>query len=47
MGTMMKDPVKLPDSNMILDRVTINKSLLADPIDPFNRKPLTKEMLIP
>ena len=44
---LMNDPVKLPHSNVILDRKTIETHLLSDPTDPFNRTPLTKEMLIP
>ena len=44
---LMTDPVKLPQSNVILDRKTIETHLLSDPTDPFNRSPLTKEMLIP
>ena len=44
---LMTDPVKLPKSNVILDRKTIETHLLSDPTDPFNRSPLTKEMLIP
>ena len=45
--TLMTDPVKLPKSNVIVDRTTIETHLLSDPTDPFNRTPLTKEMLIP
>ena len=45
--TLMTDPVKLPKSNVILDRKTIETHLLSDQTDPFNREPLTKEMLIP
>ena len=44
---IMIDPVKLPKSNVILDRKTIETHLLSDQTDPFNREPLTKEMLIP
>jgi ubiquitin conjugation factor E4 B len=44
---LMNDPVKLPHSNVILDRKTIETHLLSDPTDPYNRTPLTKEMLIP
>jgi len=33
----MKDPVLLPTSNVIIDRLTILKYLLVDPIDPYNR----------
>ena len=45
--TLMTDPVTLPKSNVIRDRKTIETHLLSDPTDPFNRSPLTKEMLIP
>jgi hypothetical protein len=44
---LMTDPVKLPNSNAILDRKTIETHLLGDQRDPFNRTPLTKDMLIP
>ena len=44
---LMTDPVKLPKSNVILDRKTIETHLLSDQSDPFNRTPLTKDMLIP
>ena len=44
---LMTDPVKLPQSNVILDRKTIETHLLSDQTDPFNRSPLTKDMLIP
>lgn len=47
MGTLMKDPVRLPTSDNIVDRETIVRHLLTDPKDPFNRKPLTQEMLEP
>jgi hypothetical protein len=30
-----------------MDRSVIERSLLSSPTDPFNRKPLTKEMLVP
>lgn len=33
----MKDPVKLPKSEVIIDRVTIVKHLLNDKTDPFTR----------
>ena len=45
--SLMTDPVKLPKSNVILDRNTIETHLLSDPTDPFNRTPLSKDMLIP
>ena len=44
---LMTDPVKLPKSNVIVDRKTIETHLLSDQTDPFNRSPLTKDMLIP
>ena len=44
---LMTDPVKLPKSNVIVDRKTIETILLSDQSDPFNREPLTKDMLIP
>lgn len=44
---LMEDPVKLPSSNIVVDRNTIEKHLLSDPTDPFNRSKLSKEMLIP
>jgi len=47
MGEIMKDPVRLPSSQMIVDRITIIKHLLSDDTDPFNRSKLTKEMLEP
>lgn len=40
---LMVDPVKLPASNMIFDRATIQAHLLNDPHDPFNRQPLAIE----
>ena len=46
MYTLMTDPVKLP-SNISVDRSTIASHLLSDPSDPFNRAPLTLEMLVP
>jgi len=39
--------VILPASNMTCDRQTIETVLLSNPIEPYNRSPLTKEMLIP
>ncbi|KAJ1919311.1 Ubiquitin conjugation factor E4 [Mycoemilia scoparia] len=45
--TLMKDPVLLPTSGNIMDRATIKGYLLNDPRDPFNRKPLKIEDLVP
>jgi len=47
MGTLMKDPVRLPTSGYVLDRDTISRHLLTDQKDPFSRQPLTLEMLEP
>ena len=43
---LMEDPVSLP-SGMIIDRSAILYHLLSSPTDPYNRQPLTEEMLIP
>jgi ubiquitin conjugation factor E4 B len=47
MCTFMKDPVLLPTSDTIIDRSTITQHLLNDPTDPFNRKDLTIDMVVP
>ena len=44
---LMDDPVTLPTSKVNVDRKSIEYYLLTNPIDPFNRNPLTKEELIP
>lgn len=46
MSTLMKDPVKLPSSGVTLDRTTIARHLLSDQTDPFNRSPLTMDMVV-
>lgn len=43
---IMKDPVKLPNSNQVVDRLTIRKHLLNDKTDPFTRSPLEEKDLI-
>eukprot|EP00595_Chromulina_sp_UTEXLB2642_P000535 CAMPEP_0196763330 /NCGR_PEP_ID=MMETSP1095-20130614/3861_1 /TAXON_ID=96789 ORGANISM="Chromulina nebulosa, Strain UTEXLB2642" /NCGR_SAMPLE_ID=MMETSP1095 /ASSEMBLY_ACC=CAM_ASM_000446 /LENGTH=74 /DNA_ID=CAMNT_0042116281 /DNA_START=2971 /DNA_END=3195 /DNA_ORIENTATION=+ len=43
----MKDPVRLPTSNMIIDRSSIAQHLLNNETDPFNRMPLTMSMIEP
>jgi len=40
----MRNPVKLP-SGHIVDRSSIARALLSDPIDPFTRDHCTLEML--
>jgi ubiquitin conjugation factor E4 B len=43
----MEDPVLLPTSHTIVDRSTIRAHLLGDTRDPFNRAPLTMDMIVP
>ncbi|KAJ7561846.1 hypothetical protein O6H91_03G043800 [Diphasiastrum complanatum] len=45
--TLMRDPVMLPSSKTIVDRSVIQRHLLSDQTDPFNRSLLTPDMLIP
>ncbi|KAI5062089.1 hypothetical protein GOP47_0022628 [Adiantum capillus-veneris] len=45
--TLMRDPVILPSSKATMDRSTIQRHLLSDQTDPFNRSLLTPDMLIP
>ncbi|KAH6929903.1 hypothetical protein HPB50_006624 [Hyalomma asiaticum] len=47
MSTIMTDPVVLPSSGITIDRSTIARHLLSDQTDPFNRSPLTMEMVKP
>ncbi|BFU20618.1 U-box domain containing protein [Entamoeba histolytica HM-1:IMSS-B] len=47
LGTLMKDPVKLPNSHVIVDRTTIEKHLMNAKEDPFDRTPLELSMVIP
>lgn len=45
MDTLMCDPVLLP-SGKVMDRSIITRHLLNSSTDPFNRQPLTEEMLL-
>ncbi|MCL7037889.1 hypothetical protein MKW94_026030 [Papaver nudicaule] len=45
--TLMKDPVVLPSSKVTVDRSVIERHLLSDTTDPFNRSHLTQDMLVP
>lgn len=45
MSTLMLDPVTLPSSRVNIDRPTIARHLLSDQTDPFNRSPLTMNMV--
>lgn len=47
MATLMRDPVFLPTSRTIVDRSTIKSYLLSETRDPFNRQPLTIDMVTP
>mmetsp|Transcript_37491 Transcript_37491/g.117179 ORF Transcript_37491/g.117179 Transcript_37491/m.117179 type:complete len:979 (-) Transcript_37491:49-2985(-) len=42
---LMRDPVRLPTSNVTMDRANIKRHLLSDHTDPFNRQHLTIDML--
>ena len=46
LSTYMKDPVILPSGHYV-DRSTITQHLLNDPIDPFNREPMTVDDIKP
>lgn len=45
MDTLMLDPVMLP-SGKVMDRAIITRHLLNSSTDPFNRQPLTEDMLV-
>lgn len=47
MSTIMTDPVILPTSHVTVDRSTISRHLLSDQTDPFNRQPLSMDMVQP
>eukprot|EP00730_Choanoeca_flexa_P008561 TRINITY_DN12504_c0_g1_i18.p2 TRINITY_DN12504_c0_g1~~TRINITY_DN12504_c0_g1_i18.p2 ORF type:complete len:149 (+),score=22.08 TRINITY_DN12504_c0_g1_i18:183-629(+) len=47
MYSLMTDPVRLPTSGTVMDRSCIIQHLLSDPTDPFNRKPLSADDLVP
>lgn len=44
--SIMKDPVRLPTSNYVMDRASIEQHLLNQTTDPFNRQPLKVEDLV-
>ncbi|XP_072174441.1 ubiquitin conjugation factor E4 B-like [Diadema setosum] len=46
MATLMSDPVMLPSGN-VMDRAIIERHLLNSQTDPFNRRPLSSDMLQP
>ncbi|KAF2367829.1 Ubiquitin conjugation factor E4 core [Trinorchestia longiramus] len=43
LSVLMRDPVKLPSSEVVVERSTIARHLLSDQSDPFNRQPLTMD----
>ncbi|CAD8125227.1 unnamed protein product [Paramecium sonneborni] len=43
---LMSDPVMLPNSKQILDRVTIKRLLIKKQEDPFDRSFLSEDMLV-
>ncbi|KIO02810.1 hypothetical protein M404DRAFT_27705 [Pisolithus tinctorius Marx 270] len=47
MYTLMRDPVTLPSSHVVIDRATIKSHLLSDAKDPFNRSPLKFSEVLP
>jgi len=47
MSELMTDPVLLTTSNHICDRRTIERHMLSDKKDPFNRSPITVDDLVP
>jgi ubiquitin conjugation factor E4 A len=46
LSVLMKDPVILPSSKVTCDRSTISRHLLSDQSDPFNRSPLSMDLVI-
>lgn len=47
MQSLMRDPVILPVSRQIVDRPVIERHLLNNPTDPFNRQPLSIDEVVP
>lgn len=47
MGTVMRLPVQLPISEMVVDEDSISQHLLTSPTDPFDRSPLQLADLTP
>ncbi|QDZ23495.1 E3 ubiquitin-protein ligase [Chloropicon primus] len=45
--TVMRDPVRLPSSKVVIDRSIIERHLLLDKTDPFSRSELTIDMVEP
>jgi ubiquitin conjugation factor E4 B len=47
MMSLMRDPVTWEGSSIICDRIVITRQLLNEPIDPYTRRPLTADELVP
>mmetsp|Transcript_110713 Transcript_110713/g.319814 ORF Transcript_110713/g.319814 Transcript_110713/m.319814 type:complete len:1018 (-) Transcript_110713:151-3204(-) len=47
MSEIMEDPVLLPSSNTIMDRKVIERHIMSNDDDPFNRMPLSVKDLVP
>ncbi|KAJ2363353.1 Ubiquitin conjugation factor E4, partial [Coemansia sp. RSA 2611] len=47
LASLITEPVRLPTSDNVMDLAVIKGQLLSDPRDPFNRAPLTVDMLEP
>ncbi|KAJ2633580.1 Ubiquitin conjugation factor E4 [Coemansia sp. RSA 1290] len=47
LASLITNPVRLPTSDNVMDLAVIKGQLLSDPRDPFNRAPLTVDMLEP
>ena len=47
LGSLMSDPVKLPDSCRICDRKVIEAHLRTSSTDPFTQRPLSVDQLVP
>lgn len=47
LSILMRDPVILPSSKVVVDRSTISRHLLSEQFDPFCRMPLTMDQVIP
>merc|ERR1711934_131808 len=45
--TVMRNPVRLPGSKVVIDRAIIERHLLLDKTDPFSRSELTIDMVQP
>jgi len=47
MSEIMVDPVLLPTSNTVMDRKVIERHIMSNDDDPFNRQPLAVKDLVP